>query len=206
MKNILKYTHVAIKVIFIRNSESKNAWLVTSLEQIRAWKMLHEDTCLKRTLEESDCRIWRCGRPDYGAWSPSPTGLSKRSVKTRVSWVPGCIIQASWWLLMCSFCSVQYLAMQVSLVAARNLARLQKKRLPETGFPGLVLMHKLSLKERWWGSLAFSLPEMEEAPRRKKKKKLKIWYQNLKLSLQHDREFENKASAPADHSDPPLVY
>lgn len=41
MKYFLKHTHVAIKVIFIRNSESRNAWLITSLEQIRAGKMLH---------------------------------------------------------------------------------------------------------------------------------------------------------------------
>lgn len=46
---------------------------------------------------------------------------------------------------------------------------------------------------------------MEEAPRRKKKKTLKIRYKKLKLSLQHDREFENKASSPRDHSDPPSV-
>lgn len=46
--------------------------------------------------------------------------------------------------------------------------------------------------------------EVEEAPRKKEeKKKLKIIYQNLKLSPQHDREFKNKTSTPGDHSDPP---
>lgn len=142
------------------------------------WNRSGHEKCYMLASQEGTCRIWLQNQQMWKAWLwgmvSIPAGLLGTSVKTRVSWMPGCIIWASWWLLMCSFCSVQHLAMpsqwkEFSLVAARDLSRQQKKRLPGTGFSGLLLMHKLSLKAWWWCSLAFSLLEVEEAPRRKKK-------------------------------------
>lgn len=52
-------------------------------------------------------------------------------------------------LLFCSTLSNAQALIRVFSGGSKKLVRLQKKRLPGTGFSGLVLMHKLSLKA-WW--------------------------------------------------------